>query len=395
MSDRPYPRRFWLLCVGSFFFFGSFNMVVPELPTIITRLGGADYKGLIISLFTLTAMLSRPFSGRLADTIGRVPVMIFGSVVCIICSCWYPFIATVNGFLLLRFFHGFSTGFSPTGFTAYVADIVPAGRRGEAMGLLSTFGTLGMAGSPALGGWLQSEWSIDVTFYASAVFAMIAVAIFLSVSETLHNRQRFRAAHLAVSWNDLYEPRVLVPCMVMVMTSFSFGTMLTVVPDLSDSLGLANRGLVFMVFTFSSVAVRIFAGQLSDRFGRPAILKVSTTLLAISMAVTGSADQPYVLYCGGILYGLANGINSPTLFAWATDLGDEQAKGRAFAFLYIALEFGIGAGAFASGWFLTGDSPDFPAAFSSGCILGLLALAYLLLKTKGRDLRNRTPVDGN
>ncbi|MFM8349001.1 MAG: MFS transporter [Bacteroidota bacterium] len=392
MSERPYPRQFWLLCAGSFFFFGSFNMVVPELPSIITRLGGAEYKGLIISLFTLTAMLSRPFSGRLADTVGRVPVMIFGSLVCIVCSFWYPFVATVNGFLLLRFFHGFSTGFSPTGFTAYVADIVPAGRRGEAMGLLSTFGTLGMAGSPALGGWLQAEWSLDVTFYASAVFAMVAVAIFLSVTETLHNRQRFRASHLAVTWSDLYEPRVLVPCVIMVMTSFSFGTMLTVVPDLSDSLGLANRGMVFMVFTLSSVAIRIIAGQLSDRFGRPAILKFSTVLIAVSMAVTGFADQPYMLYLGGILYGVANGINSPTLFAWATDLGDEQAKGRAFAFLYISLEFGIGAGALASGWFLNGPAPNFPAAFSSGCILGLLALIYLLLKTKGRNLRNSTPV---
>ncbi|MFM7193284.1 MAG: MFS transporter, partial [Bacteroidota bacterium] len=126
--------------------------------------------------------------------------------------------------------------------------------------------------------------------------------------------------------------------------------------------------------------------------GRPAILKFSTVLIAVSMAVTGFADQPYMLYLGGILYGVANGINSPTLFAWATDLGDEQAKGRAFAFLYISLEFGIGAGALASGWFLNGPAPNFPAAFSSGCILGLLALIYLLLKTKGRNLRNSTPV---
>ena len=391
MSDGTYPRQFWLLCAGSFFFFGSFNMVVPELPSIITRLGGAEYKGLIISLFTLTAMLSRPFSGRLADTIGRVPVMILGSLVCIICSVWYPFTATVNGFLLLRFFHGFSTGFSPTGFTAYVADIVPAGRRGEAMGLLSTFGTMGMAGSPALGGWLQSEWSIDVTFYASAAFAAISILIFLSVKETLQDRQRFRPSHLVVTWKDLYEPRVLVPCVVMVMTSFSFGVMLTVVPDLSDELGLANRGVVFMVFTLSSVAIRIFAGRLSDRFGRPAILKFSTSLIAVAMVVTGLAETEWRLYAGGILYGLANGINSPTLFAWATDLGSENAKGRAFAFLYIALEFGIGAGALVSGMFLSGPTPDFPAAFASGSILGLLALTYLLLKTKGKSLRNPVP----
>src|ERR1700754_2889815 len=108
-------------------------MIVPELPAYLTSLGGAEYKGLIISLFTVTALLSRPFSGKLADRIGRVPVMMFGSAVCFICSFIYPVMTTVSGFLLLRLVHGFSTGFTPTGQSAYLSDIIPPDRRGEAM----------------------------------------------------------------------------------------------------------------------------------------------------------------------------------------------------------------------------------------------------------------------
>src|SRR5204863_5279048 len=107
MNPKNYSLQFWLLCLSSFFFFGSFNMVIPELPEFLTRLGGGEYKGLIISLFTLTAMISRPFSGKLADRVGRIPVMIFGSVVCLICSLIYPLLTSVYGFFLLRFFHGF------------------------------------------------------------------------------------------------------------------------------------------------------------------------------------------------------------------------------------------------------------------------------------------------
>ena len=131
-----YTTRFLLLC-GSFALFGaSFNMIIPELPAYLTSLGGADYKGLIIALFTLTAGISRPFSGKLADTIGRVPIIIFGAVVCIICSLIYPVLTTLSGFFLLRLLHGFSTGFTPTAITAYVADIVSEKRRGEAMGIV-------------------------------------------------------------------------------------------------------------------------------------------------------------------------------------------------------------------------------------------------------------------
>ncbi|MEJ0056456.1 MAG: hypothetical protein WDN75_12875 [Bacteroidota bacterium] len=57
-SNRIYSTQFWLLCTSSFLFFASFNMIVPELFSFITSLGGADYIGLVISLFTLTAMLS-------------------------------------------------------------------------------------------------------------------------------------------------------------------------------------------------------------------------------------------------------------------------------------------------------------------------------------------------
>ena len=387
MKFSDYPRQFWLLCLGSFFFFGSFNMVIPELPAMLERMGGGEYKGLIVSLFTLTAMFSRPFSGRLADTIGRVPVMMLGSVVCLICSVIYPMVATVNAFLWLRFFHGFSTGFTPTGFTAYIADIVPIQRRGEAMGLLSTFGTLGMAGSPALGGWIEAEISLDASFYASAGFAFLSVLIFLSMKETLHEKESFRPRHLKVGWDDLYEPNVLVPCVVMMLTAYAFGVMLTLVPDLSDHLGQHNKGVVFTVFTISSVAVRIIAGRLSDTYGRPAILKVSTTLIAISMLVTGLSTETWMMYVGGILYGLANGINSPTLFAWATDLGEERFKGRAFASLYIAMEFGIGIGALISGYVYADRMENFPLAFGSSSVLALAGLGYLMVKTRGREIR--------
>jgi MFS family permease len=148
-ADRIFTVPFILLCLSSFLFFASFNMMIPELPAFLTGLGGAEYKGLIIALFTITAGISRPFSGKLTDTIGRVPVMALGSLVCFVCGFLYPMLQTVSAFLLLRLVHGFSTGFKPTGTSAYVADVVPADRRGEAMGWLGLSGTVGHGHCPA------------------------------------------------------------------------------------------------------------------------------------------------------------------------------------------------------------------------------------------------------
>ena len=110
--------------------------------------------GLIISLFTVTAGFSRPFSGKLTDKWGRIPVMVVGAAVSGIAALLYPAFTTVWGFLFIRLFHGFSTGFKPTGTSAYIADIVPANRRGEALGISSFFGSIGMASGPAIGSWV-------------------------------------------------------------------------------------------------------------------------------------------------------------------------------------------------------------------------------------------------
>ena len=380
MNLKTYSPQFWLLCLSSYFFFGSFNMIIPELPEFLTTLGGADYKGLIISLFTLTAMASRPFSGKLTDTIGRIPVMIFGSGVCLVCSLIYPVLTSLFGFFLLRFFHGFSTGFTPTGTTAYVADVIPANRRGEAMGLLGTFGTVGMASAPAIGGWMASEFSMQVMFYCSSGFGLLAILSFAGVRETLPSKVKFQHHHLKISKADLYEPAVVAPFVVMLLSYYSYGVVLTLVPDLSKDLGFTNKGVVFTVFTLASVAIRVIAGRVSDKYGRRKVLKASTTLIALSMVLMGMSHEKWILWTGGILYGMANGMTSPTLFAWVTDLSNDKNRGRAFAFIYIAMELGIGLGALISGFTYANDPGNFLAAFGTSSGLALLALGYLIFK---------------
>ena len=59
---KTYNLNFWLLCFSSFLFFGSFNMIIPELPDFMRSIGGEKYIGMHIAFFTLTASLSRPFS---------------------------------------------------------------------------------------------------------------------------------------------------------------------------------------------------------------------------------------------------------------------------------------------------------------------------------------------
>jgi MFS family permease len=372
-----FTHQFFLLCLSTALFSASFNMIIPELPDYLTSLGGAEYKGLIIGLFTLTAGLARPLSGKLTDTVGRVPVMIIGTIVCVVCSLFYPFVLTVSAFLALRFFHGFSTGFKPTASTAYVADIVPGTRVGEAMGILGISMNLGASIAPPIGSYFTMIWSLDVMFYISSGIALVSVLILLGLPETLKERQPFKWSLLRITWQDVYDPTALAPGIVIVFTYCAFGVLLTIVPDQSTYVGLTNKGMFFTVFTIASIASRLFAGKSADIYGPIPVMKIAAVLLSVALVVMGLASTPLSLMIGSGLLGFAAGMNSPAVFSWAIDRCSPEHRGRAMATVYIALEIGIGTGAIVSAWLYNNDYSRFGITFYTFAGITLLAPLYL------------------
>ncbi|GHB36386.1 MFS transporter [Mongoliitalea lutea] len=353
-------------------------MIIPELPAYITSLGGEDYKGLIISLFTLTAGLSRPFSGKLADKIGRIPVMIFGLVVCFIVSLLYPIITSVAGFLLLRFVHGFSTGFTPTGVSAYVADIVPFNKRGEAMGIQSLFGSLGMAAGPALGGYIGSAYGINPLFYTASFTAVLSMLVVLRLKETVEEKEPFQFNLIKLKRDEIIEKRVLFPSLILFLTVMSFGTVLTIIPDYSEHLGIQNKGLFFAVFTIASLGIRIIAGKTSDKYGRVPVMKVASFSMVVAMVIIAFASSKAILLLGGVIFGASVGMNSPTISAWTIDLSLDNYRGRALATMYIALEAGIGIGAVVSGFLFNNKVENFPIVFLISAAAAFVAFLLLI-----------------
>lgn len=387
---------FFLLCLSSFLFFSSFNMIIPELPSYLTDLGGEDYKGLIIGLFTLSAGLSRPYSGKLADSIGRIPVMMIGALVCFVVGLMYPILTFVSGFLFLRFAHGFSTGFTPTGSSAYVADIVPFNKRGEAMGIQSLFGSMGMAAGPAIGGLIATYWPINTLFYCAAFTAIFSILILTKLKETLPQKKPLSWSLLKLNRHEIIEKRVLVPSAILFLAAFSFGVVLTIVPDYSAFLGIKNKGLFFAVFTLSSLGIRLLAGKTSDRYGRVPVMRVANLLLAFAMVTIAMADSKLLLLWSGVLFGAAVGMYSPTASAWVVDLSLDQFRGRAIATMYIFLEAGIGVGAVVSGWIYQNQTENFPKVFLTSA--GVAAFAFILLMFIKRDniqTQNKIPVKLN
>jgi len=376
--EQPlYTSTFALLCLSQALFSASFNMIIPELPSYLSSMGGEDYKGFIIGLFTLTAGLSRPFSGKLTDTIGRMPVQVIGTLVCVVASLIYPFATTVFGFLLLRFFHGFSTGFKPTATAAYLADIVPVDRRGEGMGILGVSMQVGASIAPPFGSWVAQAYNMDWMFYISSALALLSVIILLGMKETLEAKQTFSLGLLKINKNDIYDYSAIPPAVMALIIYMGIGALVTIGPDQTVFLGMKNKGFFFTSFTACSILSRLVSGKVSDRYGRVPILRASLVMLIFALTLFNWADTAFMFLTASGVLGFALGIASPAAFAWTIDRCKDENRGKAMATIYIALEISIGFGALFSAWIYNNDPTNFGKVFL--LMAGLTSLGFIYL----------------
>ena len=373
-----YDKNFWLLSFSMFFFMASFNLILPELNGFLTNLGGADKKGLIILLFSISAGISRPFSGKLSDTIGRKKVVYFGILISFIVALLYPLSYSIGFFLLLRLLHGFSAGFSPTGSTALLTDIIPPESRGKAMGIWGTFISLGIGVGQALGSWIFEWKGYNVLFMTSSFFTIISLILVVKVKETLVVRQRFNGSQLLIKFQDVFEPSVRPAAMVMLLTAFSSGIIFVVTPDISAFLGITNKGFLFGIYVISTIIIRLFTSSLSDKIGRRQTLLIGCLILMISMILIATSNSVNTYILSAVVFGLATGVSSPTLFAWTADLSHESRRGVGAGTMFIALEIGIILGSASTLIFYDNTKNTILLSFLIGAILACCAALYLI-----------------
>jgi MFS family permease len=392
-EEQIFSPQFWLLCASTVLFMASFGMIMPELPGFLTKLGRPDLIGWIVGLFTIGAFSSRFISGRIADSAGRRPVMLFGTWVTMIAglgyiligwlqpelsSAWYGVPMVVWLFLLLRFLHGMSTGFRPTGTTAFLTDTTPLNRRGEALGYLGVAGNAGMAGGPALGSWLTVEFGYDAMFLTSSALGVLALILTLRLPESLPNSRKVRLQDLNVFSGPVLDWSSWPASMALLPVAFAFGAFLTITPDFVDSLGYVYKGSFNTIIVIASISMRLFAGKASDRLGRVPLLIIGSALLAIGMFGLALAQNQLTAALAGVVYGMSIGINMPAIFAWTADLAKPGKIALALGTMLMALEVGIGAGAVFSGHRFAGDVNAIPSLYAISGAFGLVMFVILL-----------------
>ncbi|KAH3920892.1 MFS-type efflux transporter phmH [Parastagonospora nodorum] len=186
-AEKPakthYPLSFWLaflgLCCTGLVSALDGSIVATALPSIIESLDGGDDYVWVANVYFLTSAALQPLYGQLADLWGRRYVMIGATIIFILGSGLCGGSSSMNMLIWSRAVQGIGAGGINMLIDMIICDLVPMRERGNFIGLLFLFVSLGATIGPFVGGILTDRASWRWIFYINLPFGGVALLLLI------------------------------------------------------------------------------------------------------------------------------------------------------------------------------------------------------------------------
>lgn len=354
----------------------GFGIVIPVLPLYAERYNASEaLVGVMLASYSFMQFIFAPLLGRLSDRVGRRPVLLVS------------LIGTSFGFLLMGFAHkmpgsvalfglaptiiwlfiariidGISGGNISTA-QAYIADVTPPDQRSKGMGLIGAAFGLGFIFGPAIGG-LMSHISAEAPFFfAAALAAANATALYFLLPESLSAEHRTEAGRRVTIGKVLEESGGWQ--LKAVMATYFFATLAFAMLTATFAL-FANHRFHFdathtgYMFTYVGVMGAIIQGGLLGRlvkvFGEKALAVAGTIVFAGALFLLPLSATVFVLVLTSAGIAIGNSLVTPTLNGLASKSVSPFYQGRVLGVMASVASFARIIGPVLGGWLLSRDA---------------------------------------
>lgn len=205
----------------------SIDMYLPALPVISAQFGvPAGSAQMTLSTYILGFALGQLFYGPMADSLGRKPVILGGTLVFAAAAVACALAQTIDHLIIMRFFHGLAAAAASVVINALMRDIYPKEEFSRMMSFLMLVTTIAPLVAPMAGGAVLVWFSWHVIFWILALAALLASAmIFFFIDETLpvERRQKFHIRTTIGNFASLFRHKRVLS--YMLASGFSFAGM--------------------------------------------------------------------------------------------------------------------------------------------------------------------------
>lgn len=354
------------------------------LPILANQL---DPSGVLVGSVTSAWFLARIFielpSGLLSQRLGRRNLLVSGlacgSVGALLCAV----APSIYVLILGRAIWGLGAGFFFTNSTALILDLFDSSVRGRAVGTFRGIEFTGSFIGTPIGAFLTSYLGFRDIFYLTCALTLgTCLLAFLSPglrqSKEGHSRGMPVLSFVETIRKLLRDRRVLTVCFGTFSRMFVMqGIMSTVFQlYLHQFLGFSVEviGIIMSARTAGLIVATIFAGYVSDRFGREPVIIGGFLLASFCLVLYTLVNTVETIVVTGVVDGVGSGMVSTTLMVLLSDLVEPQMIGGAVGLYRTFMDLGGIIGPLIVMALFAALGPVLPFFVAAGLVLVNLAL---------------------
>jgi MFS family permease len=391
---------------ANFSLFFAFYVLTPLLPLYLSEHFGAtkDVIGLVLSGYTITALLFRPFSGYFVDSFPRKTVLMISFAAFSIFFAGYLAASTLLLFTIVRTLHGGPFGALTVSNATVAIDVLPSSRRTEGIGYYGMSNNLAMAIAPTIGIFVY-RWthSFELLFWIALIVACLGWLTDATVHMPAKEIQRNKSK---LSLDRFFLVRGWLLGVNMVAFGFCFGVLSNYLAIYGkEQLGITGgTGTFFMLCSIGLILSRLQGGKalregrLTFNAGSGMIISlVGYTIFILLPTLADVFHQTsslflHVGYYGcAILLGLGNGHMWPAFQNMTICVAPNNQRGTANSTILISWDLGMGLGILVGG--VIAEFLGYNAAFWTVALVNALGVALFFLATKSFFLRRNLNTD--
>ena len=405
--EKLWNRNYCKVMVANFSLFFAFYVLSPLLPLYLSEHFGAtkDVIGLVLSGYTITALLFRPFSGYVVDAFPRKTVLMIAFGTFAIFFAGYLAASTLLLFTIVRTLHGGPFGALTVSNSTVAIDVLPSSRRTEGIGYYGLSNNLAMAIGPTIGIYLYKLTdSFDFLFWLAFIVAcagwLVDATVKIPKKETVGEK-------LKMSWDRFFLVRGWLLGLNMVAFGFSFGVLSNYLAIYGkEVMGITGgTGTYFMLCSVGLILSRLQGGKalrkgrLTHNAGEGMVISLVGYTIFIALPALGHLS-PFTSYLSplttigyygsALLIGLGNGHMWPAFQNMTINVASNNQRGTANSTILISWDIGMGLGILVGG--VVSELLGYGAAFWTVVFVNAAGVSCFFLATKAFFLsRNLNP----
>ncbi|RVU72438.1 MULTISPECIES: MDR family MFS transporter [Lactobacillus] len=176
------------------------TIVSTAMPTIVSDLNGLEIMNWVVSIFLLMTAVSTPLYGKLADSIGRKPVFLFGIALFVVGSSLCGISQNMYELIIFRVIQGLGSGAVQPVAITIIADLYQLEKRAKMLGLNSGFWGVASVIAPLLGGFIVQHLSWHWVFYINVPIGIIAFLLVVFFLREPHHQSNSKLDLQGTVW---------------------------------------------------------------------------------------------------------------------------------------------------------------------------------------------------